>query len=481
LPRLFLAASFAAVSLISLALPVTPASAQTNEDFAFGVIVDSTDPRSMAHAREAGFTHAKMVTFWDRLEPSRGDYFWHKTEQNDFDNILRAADNEEMKLVVRVDNVPGWAGGSPAGADLRAVQSFYKALAEHGRGTVVAYEILNEPNLPYEWGGEPSAEAYTAFMKAAYRGIKASDPDALVLGGGPSPGTGGLGGTIEDTDFLRGMYRAGARGYMDALSVHPYGGNAEPERDPNTCTICFRRVELYRQIMMEAGDGKTPMWATEYGWLTDSGTYLGQYDWMKVSENDQAAYVVRSFQYAQKNWPWMHGMLLSNLDASTTPYHRGAEDGMPWFAILNDDYTPREAYSRFKDMRADQIAVIEARRKAEREALARARAEVEARRAQEVAAAAAQGTPTDEPADAGLPVEGAAAMVPPSQLKVSGTGGDGLSLRINPSATALRVKTMPEGANVEALGPQQSAEGHEWKQVKDTTGATGWAASQYLR
>ena len=479
-PRLLLVATYVAASLIALAVSSKPTLAQTNEDFAFGVIVDSTDPRSMARAREAGFTHAKMVTFWDRLEPNPGDYFWNKTDQNDFDNILRAAQNEEMWLVVRVDNVPGWAGGSPANANLTAVQNFYTALADHGRGTVAAYEILNEPNLPFEWGGDPSAAGYTAFMKAAYRGIKASDPDALVLGGGPSPGTGGLGGTIEDTDFIRGMYRAGAKGYMDALSVHPYGGNVEPERDPNTCTICFRRVELYRQLMMELGDANTPMWATEYGWLTDSGTYLGQYDWMKVSERDQAAYVVRSFQYAQKNWPWMEGMLLSILDASTTPYHQGPENGMPWFAILNQDYSPREAYTRFKAMRSDQIAIIEARRAAEREARARAQAEAAARLAGQDAPAAIA-APQDSAEAAGSAAEAAVPTAGKSQLKVSGTGGDGLSLRITPSSTALRIKTMPEGAAVEALGPEESAEGRAWKQVKDTSGATGWAAAQYLR
>jgi Cellulase (glycosyl hydrolase family 5) len=475
-PRLLLATAFAVASLFSLVLHSSTVLAQTNDDFAFGVIVDSTDPRSMARAREAGFTHAKMMTFWDRLEPGPGDYYWNRTDQNDLDNILRAAANEEMSLVVRVDNVPAWAGGSPAGADLQAVQSFYQALAEHGRGTIVGYEILNEPNLPYEWGGGPSAAAYTEFLKAAYRGIKASDPDAIVMGGGASPGTGGLGGTIEDTDFIRGMYRAGAKGYMDALSVHPYGGNTEPERDPNTCTICFRRVELYRQIMTEMGDANTPMWATEYGWLTDSGTYLGQYDWMKVSERDQAAYVLRSFQYAQKNWPWMKGMLLSNLDASTTPYHSGPEDGMPWFSILNSDYSPRQAYSDFKSMRDEQIAVVEAKRKAEREARARAEA---ARRAQQDALAAPLGS--DDQTVEPPPVEANAAEPSITQLRVTGTGGEGLSLRVNPSPTALRIKTMPEGASVQALGPEQSAGGLAWKQVKDTSGATGWAAAQYLK
>ena len=113
MPRLLLATAYAVASLFSLALNSSRVLAQTNDDFAFGVIVDSTDPRSMARAREAGFTHAKMMTFWDRLEPAPGDFYWNRTDQNDLDNILRAAANEEMSLVVRVDNVPGGLADHP--------------------------------------------------------------------------------------------------------------------------------------------------------------------------------------------------------------------------------------------------------------------------------------------------------------------------------------------------------------------------------
>ena len=339
-----------------LLLPPPSGNAHEREDFVYGVIVDSTDPRSMALAREAGFTHAKMVIFWDRLEPARGRYLWNETEQNDFDNVLKAARSQAMKLVIRVDGVPDWAGGAAATADLEPLEAFYRALAEHGRGTVVAYEILNEPNLPFEWGGPPDPAGYVAFLMAAWRGVKAADPGARILGGGPSPGTGGLGGTIEDVDFLDGMYQAGARGFMDALAVHNYGGNAEPEQDPDSCTICFRRAEQYRAVMVQHGDAKTPVWATEYGWLLDSGTYLGQYDWMKVSAEQQADYIVRSYRYALTHWPWMQGLVLSNLDASTTPYHTGPEDGLPWFAILNADYSPRPAWDQFKAMRQEARA-----------------------------------------------------------------------------------------------------------------------------
>src|SRR5262245_28659590 len=190
-----------------------------------GIIVETANQRSMGLARQAGFTLAKMILGWASLEPAPGSYQWEHTDQNDFDNVLRAARAGGLRLVIRVDGVPSWAGGSPATADLAAVERFYAALARHGAGTVAAYEILNEPNLPQEWGGPPSPAGYTAFLAAAHRGIKAGDPAALVLGGGPAPSTGGLGGTIEDTDFLDGMYDAGARDAMDALAIHNYGGN----------------------------------------------------------------------------------------------------------------------------------------------------------------------------------------------------------------------------------------------------------------
>src|SRR4051794_20611428 len=264
------------VVVLVVGAPAPSVARAQSDEMVHGVIVDTTNPNSMRLAREAGFTHAKMILYWPRLEPSSGHFLWNDTDQNDLDNVMRAASAQGLALILRIDQVPDWAGGSPGNADLGAVEGFYSEMARHAQGTVVGYEILNEPNLPFEWGGPPDAAGYTAFLKAAYRGIKAGDPGAMVIGGGPSPNTGGFGGTIEDTDFLDGMYAAGAKGSMDALGVHNYGGNAEPERDPSSCGICFRRAELYRRLMVRHGDGDTPIWATEFGWLMDPGWGLGQ-------------------------------------------------------------------------------------------------------------------------------------------------------------------------------------------------------------
>ncbi|MGE3267879.1 MAG: cellulase family glycosylhydrolase [Chloroflexota bacterium] len=451
LASLLLTGLLAALAL-SAAPPAHIARAQSDE-MVHGVIVDTTNPQSMRMAREAGFTHAKMVLYWPRLEPSRGDFRWNSTDQNDLDNVMRAARAENMPLVLRVDQVPDWAGGSPGNADLGAVEEFYAAMAAHGKGTVVGYEILNEPNLPFEWGGPPDPAGYAAFLKAAYRGVKSQDSDAMIIGGGPSPNTGGFGGTIEDFDFLDGMYAAGAKGYMDALGVHNYGGNAEPERDPGDCGICFRRAELYRNLMVRHGDAGTPIWATEFGWLMDPGRGLGQYDWMKVSAEQQAEYVVRSYQYAQKNWPWMGGMLLSNLDASTSPYHQGPEDGLPWFAILNEDYSPRPAWTAFRDMRA-------------------------ATRANSPAAPSgrgAQGAPAAEPV--------AAPAGEPSgvSVRVAGTDGQGVSLREKPGVASRRLTVVPEGARLTVIGEDAQGDGRTWRNVKSANGTSGWVAAEFVR
>jgi hypothetical protein len=507
--------------------------APTSADTALGVIVDSTNPRSWDLAREAGFTHAKMIIHWPRLEPRKGRYAFAETSENDLDNVMKAARDGGLKLVVRVDGTPDWAGGKPAKADPEHVEAFYAAMAAHGKGTIAAYEVLNEPNLPFEWGGSANPGAYTAFLKAAYRGVKKGDPSALVIGGGLSPGAANTGGTMDDLEFLRGMYAAGAKGSMDALAVHNYGGNHEPERDPGDCGICFRRAETYRQIMVDSGDGATSIWATELGWLLDPGRDMGQYDWMRVSAEKQADYIVRAYQYAQKNWPWMTGLLLSNLDASTSGYHTGPQNGMPWFSILNKDYSPRPAWKAFKNWREQERAAAANRPRtmAAPQAIASpsaqptqapptasqdgagaapvAQAVPDAAAGQSPPAGAASSTeaaagptpvatsvpvgaseggvvavaepatptpspsPTAAPAPpaASAPASAASTSSAMTRLRVARTDGTGVNLRSRPAADGSVVAILMEGTTVDVIGEDVQAGGRTWRNVR-TTGST---------
>ena len=147
--------------------------------------------------------------------------------------------------------------------------------------------------------GRPARSArYTQLLAAARRGVKRSDAGALVVSAGLAPHTGNAPGTVEDVDFLRAMYAAGARGAFDVLGIHPYGGNTAPESDPASCGICFRRAEQYRRVMEENGDAATSAWVTEFGYLHTTGLDLGQYNWLKLAPEQQASHLTAAFATA---------------------------------------------------------------------------------------------------------------------------------------------------------------------------------------
>ena len=211
---------------------------------------------------------------------------------------------------------------------------------------VVAYEIWNEPNLWYSWGGHaPDAAAYARVLCAAYRAIKGADPKAIVVSGGLATAGDGAGApVIGDLIYLRQMLAAGAGECLDAFGSHPYGGSAPPEAKLGT--VYFRRAEEQRQILAENGYVDKPVWATEFGWVVEAGSCdLGEHQQFAVDEVQQADYLVRAFRYAEENWPWMGPMFIFNLDFGIAPWYERC-DPVRWYSLLqaeNGTLVEREA------------------------------------------------------------------------------------------------------------------------------------------
>lgn len=66
------------------------------------------------------------------------------------------------------------------------------------------------------------------------------------------------------------------------------------------------------------------------------------------------------------------------------------------------------------------------------------------------------------------------------RLKVANTNGSGVNLRAQAGGAAKRLKTMPEGAALEVVGADETADGMVWRNVKDATGTTGWVAGKFV-
>ncbi len=302
--------------------------------------------RDLGLIRDAGFTWVKQWFAWRDIEgKGKGQYDWSQA-----DRVVSQAEEFGLKLVVRVDHGPDWAGPPPANVD--HFTNFLSVLASRYRGRIHVYQVWNEPNLAREWGNKPpNAAEYTQMLRKAYQAVKQADPGAIVISAGMAPTTESSQRAVPDTKFIQAMYDAGAKPYFDMLGAHGAGYKAPPEMDPgqvatdpnyynvgdpncpgDACRIySFRHVEDLRQIMVNNGDANKRVVVLEFGWTRDERPNSPYY-WHRVEDEFvQGEYMVRAYQYAKAHWqPWVAVMSLIYMpDAKWTQ-----NDEQFWWSII---------------------------------------------------------------------------------------------------------------------------------------------------
>jgi hypothetical protein len=272
---------------------------------------------------------------WREVEPVAGEHFWAYA-----DWLVRATEFYGLELVLRLDHAPSWAStpDQAAPVDVFAYAQFVGLVAERYRGRVRAYILWNEPNLAVEWGGRsPDAAGYVQLLCAARAAIQAADPEALVVSAGLAPTNHVDGTAVDDRLYLRSMYGAGASACFDVLGAHPYGFAHAPGDPPQAHDgLNVSRLADLRAIMVEHGDTAKPVWATEVGWTTDPAGAASQ--WLRVSPQQQAAYLVQMIDRALDEWPWLERIAVWNLGTGFAP-----DDEKRGYSLLNDDGTAKPA------------------------------------------------------------------------------------------------------------------------------------------
>ena len=335
--------------------PLPPAQPHTG--FKYGTILNVLKDAPLAH--DAGFTVMMSYVNWAQVEPSRGQYLfeqkdkWGQPVANDLTNVINAAKSNNMRLALRLDNPPGWTGGSVSRINPADLEDYLYHVARYARGSLAYIEVFNEMNLPGEWGGSPDPAAYARLLEGAYRGAHRGDPNVIVVSAAPSQRTGGLGGTMEDVDWLEGLYAAGGNQFFDALGMHAYLGNFDPATDPSCTPMCFRNIELYRAVMQRHGDGAKNAWITEMGTLEATAADLGPYEWMETPGDKRAENLVNALRMANGNYPWILGATVFNLDYAASGTLPSSSERV-WFSLIRGSTSApvfTEAYNRFKESR----------------------------------------------------------------------------------------------------------------------------------
>ncbi|MDI7276917.1 MAG: cellulase family glycosylhydrolase, partial [Anaerolineae bacterium] len=353
--------------------PAPPPARTVGLAFGYGIQVDMvTDvnyDRILGHVQALGFGWIKQQVEWFRYNPGPGQYDWGR-----LDAIVDACSARGIKVLFSVVKAPAWARpgdddrsvpGPPA--DPNTYAEFVRQMAARYKGRVQAYEIWNEQNLWYEWGGRGgrlSAARYVELLRAAYHAIKSVDPGAVVISGAPTP-TGWNDGdvAIDDQLYLRQMYDAGLRSVCDAVGAHPSGYNNPPDADwrtwsdPSTGQAkghpswFFRStMEGYRNIMIQYGDSQKRIIPTEFGWASVDGLGVRPargYEYAADNTaGEQADFIVRAYQMG-KNWGFVGPMFLWNLNFAPLC---GPQDEKAAFGIVDCGWGPRPAFHALANM-----------------------------------------------------------------------------------------------------------------------------------
>jgi hypothetical protein len=291
----------------------------------------------MANLRDLGVGWVKVQVSWKiyQPEPNRFDDFRFE----ELDGLIAAAAENDIKVLLGVAKAPEWSrpttelDGPPG--DYAFFESFMSTLATRYRGRVAAYELWNEANLQREWNGAPlSAASLVELVRAGAAGVRAADPEAILISGAPAT-TGINDGivAIDDRQYLGQMVAAGVAGVVDAVGAHPYGWANPPDSSAYTGTPATSShndhpsfyfadtLADYRQILDGAGHGQTPIWVTEFGWGSYDGLEsqppAGLEYMAEVNETQQAIYTRRAFEIAQ-DLPNVGPLILWNLNFGPT-------------------------------------------------------------------------------------------------------------------------------------------------------------------
>lgn len=294
------------------------------------------DRRALALLRAAGVHTLRNDLDWEVVEKQPGFYDFSAADQ-----LVEAASALGLRLLFILDYGNRLYGPARAVVDERgraAFAAFAHAAASRYRGRGFLWEIWNEPNSPFFWGGgghRPDPMAYAQLVKTAVPALRSADSSATIFAGAvlafiPEGFT--LFGAIPHLTFLEGMFAAGLLTLIDGVTVHFYR-DAPPESLAGD-------VAAVQSLMRRYGDAK-PVVSGEWGYSTyDPTTPATGFNFLSaVSLEGQATYLARmmltNFSLGLPLSVWFKDRDEANASPGNIEHHWG---------LLAGDLTPKPAY-----------------------------------------------------------------------------------------------------------------------------------------
>jgi hypothetical protein len=290
----------------------------------FGIYGQQSGPMDMARGTGAGWIREEIR--WDWVEHPLGQWDWGFTDEMVQDARGRGLD---ILGVLGYNNSAQQAGTvNFSMPDIGLWKTYVAGVVGHYKGQIHAWEVWNEPDVPYFWSG--SVSDYLTLLRETYNTIKSVDPSAIVMNGACS--------NLDLNWFNQFLDQGGAK-YTDVLAFHPYVLKSSLDNG------LYQKLDLQHFKDIQARTGKA-WWFTEIGWssASDGPDYGGGVG----SEQAQASYMIRqyvmSLDFAGLNVE--HIFWYNFHDDGTDPGNVENNYGL----IKNDWHTPKFSYTAYQQM-----------------------------------------------------------------------------------------------------------------------------------
>jgi hypothetical protein len=278
-------------------------------------------------AEKANAGIVRTTVYWSRIAEKRpanaANSFDPAYHFDDLDEFVRNAGMHGMEVMLTIWGTPAWANGGKgqnyAPTRVADLQNFTKALASRYSGRfngypfVRYYTVWNESNLGLFLSPQynprtrrPIApKIYAGIYRAAYAGIKAGSPRALVGIGETSArgrdhylGQKGVQETESPGHFAKLLSEQRPRLKFDAWSHHPYPTTLRqrPTKRVRWPNVTLEKLPKFEDALAHWFKRESvPIWITEYGYQTRPAKAGG------VTSAQQAAYLRQALDAAAGN------------------------------------------------------------------------------------------------------------------------------------------------------------------------------------
>lgn len=221
--------------------------------------------------RLAGIPWVRERLSWPATEPTKGKIDWAQ-----YQTVADTLASEGVRISQVFHQTPDWAKISdqdPRPKDLRDLYRYIKTAASHFKKQIPAWEVWNEIDIDF-WPG--LGDSFAGFQKAAYLGVKAGNPDALVLQSSISHLAYAYPRDAAPWLTVETVYASDIDNYFDIFNWHSY-------LDPKRYAAEFKD---YSAVMAEHHYAPRQSWLTECG---SSSTDTEPPDHRLLTDNAQRA------------------------------------------------------------------------------------------------------------------------------------------------------------------------------------------------